>query len=117
MVKYLIFIIYILCSSSALILMKSDIGITSINLVQPAVNIRLGYKVILGAILYIVSFLMSLWLMSKFKLSLMYPIAAGMINVLVCILSITVLKESIGIVSWLGILLISLGVVILNIGK
>lgn len=112
-----IMLFYVGLSALALILMKSGTNKMSVGFQDGALSLTLGSRLLLGALLYIISFLLSLVLMQRLDLSFMYPLSAGIINLLVCILSVTVLKESIDITRWLGIGLITAGIVLMNLKR
>jgi multidrug transporter EmrE-like cation transporter len=114
---YLLLILYIACSGTALLFIKSGTSELTLQLGKSALQLGMGYNLLIGAALYVASFLMSVALMQKMDLSYMYPIAAGVINAFVCVASVFVLKESVSAAGWVGIALISVGVVLINVGK
>ena len=77
----------------------------------------LSWKLVLGACLYIISFLLSMVVMKGMNLSLFYPLSAGLIYVVVCILSIVLLKEKPSVNQLIGMTVILAGIIVMNIGK
>ncbi|MDR1440244.1 MAG: hypothetical protein LBJ10_09680 [Clostridiales bacterium] len=114
---YILLAIYIACSGTAMLFMKTGTQALTLQLGKGALQLGMGYSLIIGMALYIASFLMSIALMQRMNLTYMYPIAAGLINALVCVASVLVLKESVSALGWAGIALISVGVVLINLGK
>ena len=72
---------------------------------------------IIGMVVYIVSFLLSLAVMKKMNLSVFYPISAGLIFILTCILSVVLLKEKVAVNQFIGMGIILIGIVVMNIKK
>ena len=66
---------------------------------------------------YVESFLTSLIAMKGMQLSVFYPISAGMIYVMVCILSRVILHEEMTIKQIIGMCVILVGIIIMNIHK
>lgn len=71
-----------------------------------------NWYVIFGAIAYFVSFLLWLYILTKYKLSFAYPLMS-LSYVTVMALSIYFLKEKISLLHWSGALLIVLGTAII----
>ena len=72
---------------------------------------------VLGACLYVVSFLTSMVVMKGMNLSVFYPLSAGLIYIAVCILSFLLLKEKITTTQLIGMAVILAGIVIMNLNK
>ena len=70
-----------------------------------------------GALIYVVSFCLSMVVMKGMNLSLFYPLSAGLIYIAVCLLSFLVLKEKISTTQLIGMAVILAGVIIMNIKK
>ena len=72
---------------------------------------------LIGALLYIFSFLLNMLVISRFNLNFIYPISSGLIYILISILSVLLLKESINNIQIIGMGAILVGIIIMNIGK
>ena len=76
----------------------------------------MGIKAIIGFISYIVSFLIyTFYIIRKFDLSYIYPIIAGITQVLVIVAGVLIFKERLSIPGIIGIILVIIGIVCLNI--
>jgi len=112
---WLIFIIYVFMSAGGLFLIKTGVEGTSFGIQNSMISISLTPRLLIGFILYVASFLTSVYILSRMKLSLFCPIATGTVLVLTCLLGYFFLKEQIGMMQLLGIALILAGVIILNL--
>ncbi|MBR2852682.1 MAG: hypothetical protein IKE81_00010 [Clostridia bacterium] len=111
-------IIYVCLSATALTMIKMGLQNNSTLLVDKGgFNLMLSWKLVLGACLYIISFLLSMVVMKGMNLSLFYPLSAGLIYVVVCILSIVLLKEKPSVNQLIGMTVILAGIIVMNIGK
>lgn len=109
-------ILYLIFTVGGLVLVK--MGSDSINLAitNGIFNFSIGIKAIIGFILYVLSFLIyTFYIIKKFDLSYIYPIIAGITQVLVVIAGILIFKEHLSIPGIIGIVLIIVGIICLNI--
>ena len=112
----LILLIYAICSASGLSLLKLGVNSGfSLKLHAGMIQFEINWVLILGAIIYVISFLLSLFAMSKMNLSYFYPISAGLIYVVVCVLSIFLFKEKINTQQLIGMGFILIGFIVMNI--
>jgi len=107
----LAFILYTIFSVVGLVMMKKYLPIitseySSGNLVPQ--NILLFS---IGAVLYILSFIMWLVILHQFPLSLAYPVAIGMTLTLTSITSVIFLAEPITFNKVMGVVLIIIGII------
>ena len=111
-------IIYVCLSAAGLTLIKMGLEKNSTLLLDKGgFNLSLSWVVVLGAALYICSFVLSMVVMKGMNLSLFYPLSAGLIYVVVCVLGVLVLKEKITTYQLVGMVVILAGIVIMNLGK
>lgn len=114
----MLIILYICCSSIGLVLLKLGMSSGTIIMINsPYLEIKFHYLLILGGVLYVLSFLLNLLVMSKFNLSYIYPLSAGLIYIAILIFCVIILKEKINMVQFIGMGLILVGVVIMNLNK
>lgn len=108
--------IYVLCSSVGLILIKYGVSKKlELSFVNQELKLSLNYIAVIGLILYIISFLLSLFLMKNLSLNYFYPVSAGAIFVFVCILGVVVLNEKVSVLQSIGSGIILLGIIIMNL--
>ena len=107
---YLLFVIYIICSSTGLVLFK--LGTVGCGLSIFVFTLTL--KMIFGILCYGFSFLLWLYIVSKINLTIAMPLSVALVNTLVVIESCLFLKEKITIFQGIGIFIIILGVMIMT---
>lgn len=111
--NWLIILIYVFLSVGGQLLFKigsqKDICF-SMN--QGIFKVSINWICIIGAICYIFSFLIYLYLISKYNLNLIIPVLIGMTYILTFLASFLVLHESVTIAHILGIVLIFVGVLL-----
>ena len=111
-------IIYVCLSATGLTLIKLGLGKDSTLLLNKGgFSLNLSWILVLGACLYVVSFLTSMVVMKGMNLSVFYPLSAGLIYIAVCILSFLLLKEKITTMQLIGMAVILAGIVIMNLRK
>ncbi len=111
-------IVYVCLSATALTLIKLGLGKDSTLLLDKGgFNLNLSWMLVGGALMYVVSFCLSMVVMKGMDLSLFYPLSAGLIYVVVCLLSFLVLKETITTTQLIGMIVILAGIVIMNLKK
>lgn len=114
----LMMLIYVICSALGLILLKMGLSNKAIiSFVSSFIEMRIPMLLLIGALLYIFSFLLNMLVISRFNLNYIYPISAGLIYILISILSVLLLKESINNTQIIGMGAILVGIIIMNIGK
>ncbi len=111
-------LIYVCCSATGLTLIKIGLNRGSTLLLDKAgFSLSFSWILVLGLCLYVTSFLLSMLVMKTMNLNLYYPISAGLIYILVCILSFVVLKEPLGFMQLVGMAIILAGIIVMNLGK
>ena len=114
---YILFCCYILLSTCGLLLIKQGGNETAFSLGAQTLTMHIEYKFVVGLVCYILSFFLFTFILQKRDLSLIYPLSAGIVNVISVILGVVVLKETISITGVIGIILVISGVVVLCIGR
>lgn len=111
-------IIYVCLSALGLTLIKIGLNENSTLMINgKGFSLQFGWILIIGMCLYILSFLTSLIVMKGMDLSLYYPLSAGLIYIVVCALSVVVLKEKIEMLQLGGMAVILAGIIVMNLGK
>lgn len=72
---------------------------------------------LLGGVCYAATFVLYAIALQKVPLSLAQPVITGGASVVTALVSVWVLKESMGAFNWLGLALVCLGVYLLFLGK
>jgi len=114
--KYLLAICYIFFTTSGITFMK--LGGDSLKLsLSDGFNLSMGWKTLIGFLLYIISFLLWQKLLVKYDLSILVPIITGIVQIIILIIGHFIFKESISVMSLIGVLLIIAGIVLMTISN
>lgn len=115
MMFYVLFCSYVLLSTLGLLLMKLGGSSTSLSFEVHTFSMVMSYRLIIGLLCYICSFLLFILILQRKDLSLIYPLSAGIVNVVSVVLGVVVLKEKISPFGLIGIVLVIAGVVLLSL--
>ncbi len=108
--------IYTLLTVSGLVFFK--IGTNKqfdVALMQGNFNLNINLLAVLGLVFYVISFLMYMFLVSKFDLSYIVPISTGLVYLATFVCSITIFKELITVQHIFGAVLVLAGIILINI--
>lgn len=108
-------VLYLLFSSFGMVLIKLGAENNLINISGKVFNLKLDFLTITGIGLYLLSFVLWVIVLQKFKLSYISPLVSGISYVLIIFLSVAFLKEEISIYQWIGIGIIFVGVIFMNV--
>ena len=114
------FIVLLICyilTSVGLLMIKMGGSETSISLMSQGISMQMDFKLIIGLISYVVSFLLFTIILQKQNLSFIYPLSAGVVNVISVVLGIIVLKETVSVTGMIGVGLVILGIIFMNLGR
>lgn len=109
---------YVLATSLALVVLK--LGAKSgapAQFVEGKLHVNITPYTVLGIALYGVSFLLYMYLISKFDLGYIIPLTTGLVYVLIFTASFFIFKEAFTFIKISGISLIVLGLLLLNLKK
>ena len=112
---YFLFALYIACSAFGLVLIKSGGSDLKIGMDSGIFNLNISLKMLLGMLLYVCSFLLFVFIVPRFNLSYIYPLAAGILYVIITLISVLYLKEKLTAWQISGMFMILLGVIAINI--
>ena len=112
---WILFCIYAFMSATGLLLIKIGTDEASFCFQNNILSLQVTPRLLFGFMLYLLSFLLSIYIMSRLKLSLFYPVATGSIIMLTCVYGFFFLNEKIGIPQILGIALILAGIISINV--
>jgi drug/metabolite transporter (DMT)-like permease len=109
---------YVLATSFGLVLIK--IGTTSgmpITIIEHSIKLNLNISIVSGIFLYGLSFLLYIYLISKYDLGFIIPVTTALVYTLIFIASFLIFKEAFTLVKIVAISLIIFGVILLNFNK
>lgn len=113
-----IFVAYVLATSLGLIALKlSTAAGLPIGFAHGSIYFNLNIYTVAGVLLYGTSFLLYLYLISKFSLGYIIPITTALVYVLVFIASFLIFKEPFTLLKVSAIILIMGGLFLLNMNK
>jgi len=118
MLNYILIGAYVCSTAFGLVLLK--LGTTTglpISFVENSIKFNFNLLSFSGFFLYGVSFLLYIYLLSKFNLGFVIPLTTALVYVLIFIASFVIFKESFSAIKIFAITLILSGVVILNLNK
>lgn len=106
---------YVILTSGALITIKlgSQAGRKAFSLL----GFDFNYWLVSGVLMYGISFLIYIYLISKYDLGIIIPLLAAFVYILVFVSSYFILHEQFTILKIVAIVLILLGVILLGIGS
>lgn len=110
----ILFLGYSLCSSAGLIILKIAMNnkvLKSLNLIETFLQL----KFIIGFFLYGCGFILWMFILSKFKLNIAFPIATSLFFIILSLGSYFVLNESFTIMHIIGIYLCLAGILLISI--
>lgn len=113
----MLFILYVILSSSGLILFKLGSSNPDIHINILGITANFSIKSIIGILCYGFSFLLWMIIVSRMNLTIAMPLSIALVNTLVVIESCLVLKEKITLTQGIGIFIIICGVCIMTFGK
>ena len=108
-----LFILYALCSSSGLIILKIAMNNKALNS-SNSLDIFLQPKFIIGFILYAFGFVLWLMIISKFKLNIAFPIATSLFFITLTLGSYFILNETFPTIHIVGIGLCLIGILLIG---
>ena len=110
----LLFLLYVILSSSGLILFKLGVVNPNISINILSFSFSFSIKSLIGIMCYGSSFILWLYLVSKLNLTLAMPLSVALVNTLVIIESCLFLKEKITITQGIGIFIVIFGVCVMT---
>jgi len=118
MMNYILIGIYMVLTVSGVILFK--LGAEKeilVSISNGMFNFKISFISLLGLLSYVCSFLMYMFLISKFDLTYIVPVTTGVISVATFILAVMIFKETLTLSKIAGTALILIGVAIINFKK
>jgi len=116
MLANIILLIYAAMSSLGLIFLKlGSKDAAPVSFIDGKIHFNLGLYVIVGVVLYGLSFIVYTYLISKNDLGYIIPVSTALVYIGIFLASFFIFKEVFTAVKIVGILLILTGVVLLNL--
>jgi len=118
MMNILLLVIYILSTSSGLVLLK--LGSSSgapVAIINNSLKFNLNPLVLGGIFLYATSFILYTFLISKYNLGFIIPVTTALVYILIFVASFLIFKETFTVIKIVAIALIIFGVILLNLNK
>ena len=113
---YVLLVIYSFLSALGLVLFKLGSNAdNSFSINNFFVNLNINLYVVFGVFTYIFSFMLYLFLVSRFNLAFLYPIAAGIIYSLILLATIFIFGERLNTMAIVGGIFIITGILLLNL--
>ncbi|MFA5004394.1 MAG: hypothetical protein WC498_03930 [Candidatus Saccharimonadales bacterium] len=114
----IILLLYALTTSVGLVILKLGAKAGApIHYLDNKLQFNVNFYTVIGFALYGISFFLYIYLISKFDLGYIIPLATALVYILIFFASFIVFKESFTTIKILGIILILGGVLLLNAHK
>lgn len=104
---------YLICSTAGLMLLKISVAGVTFQSVSSYAKLLLSYQFIAGFLLYALSFISWLVMLSRKDLSYIYPIVIGLSYFFIMLAAIVILKENFTFGKALGAILIGIGIIVI----
>lgn len=113
--NYILPIIYVICTVLGLLLYKygasKEFGFAFTN---GNLSIKINIISIIGLVLYLVSFLLYILILPKYDITYILPIVSTATGILIFVSSIVFLGEASSMTKWIGFIIMTIGVIIVN---
>jgi multidrug transporter EmrE-like cation transporter len=113
----ILFLLYIVMSSLGLLFIKLYGKGLSLGVNSKLLSFSVDYRLILGMLFYVTSFFLFMVIVQKFDLTYIYPVAAGILYIVISLIGVLFLKEKVSLNQLVGMGFILIGVVFMNIKK
>ena len=115
--QYLLLGLYLLFTTSGLVLMKLGNNAGTIAISEGNLNFTVNMISMFGLVLYVVSFLLFTKIVTTYDLSFILPIITGITQILSLIAALVIFKEKVTIQGFIGIAMVIIGILIMNYKK
>lgn len=115
--QYLLLGLYLLFTTSGLVLMKLGQNAGTIAFSNSTLNFSVNIISLCGLILYIASFLLFTKIVTTYDLSFILPILTGITQILSLTAALLIFKEKVTVYGFIGIFMIIAGIIIMNIKR
>ena len=118
MINVILIVFYIILTIAGVVLFK--LGTQKdfvVSIATGVFTLKISLMSIIGLVCYLCSFLMYMFLISRFDLTYIVPVTTGIVQVATFVLAIIIFKESVTVSKGVATGLILIGVILLNIKK
>lgn len=112
MINIVLVCIYVLCGSFGMVLIRKGGLQCKFHINSEKIDITINWVLLIGVILYVISFLLWIYILQIFPLTYVSPIVYGVVYIMISILSAIFLKEIISIRMIIASFLIIGGVIL-----
>lgn len=112
-----LFLIYVVLSTSGLILVKLGSQVNSIQITNAIFSFSMSFTTIIGFLCYMFSFVLWMVIISKSEVSYIVPMGVAFTNIAVLVGSKLILHEQVSLGTVIGTGVIILGIVIIQLAK
>jgi multidrug transporter EmrE-like cation transporter len=113
--KFYIFIYLILTVSGLTLVKLGSKGNPLLSRADDKLVWNVGPLVLLGLAFYVLSFLLFMWLISQYQLSVLIPLTTALVQLLIFIIAVTLFNEQFTFLKLVALVLIVAGVVLLQV--
>lgn len=115
--KILLVGIYLILTTSGLIFMKLGGNSGQLAIDNGNIGFTINWISAIGFVCYLASFLLFTKIITSFDLSYILPICTGIVQIISLIAAYFIFKENISAYSFIGIIIVIIGIVLMNIKK
>lgn len=105
---------YATCAALGMVLMKKGGSDFNISILYKKINIELDYRLFLGIVLYVISFVLLVFIIRIFPVVYIAPISFGLYFIFTAFFAYVYLKEKINLRMIIGVITIVIGVVLVS---
>lgn len=109
-----VYLLYIICTLTGLVLMKLSEGSMAITVKDGIFGFSIGFKLLFAFIIYGISFLLWSGIVARNELTYIVPISSAIVNISTVVLGVLIFKEYLTLVQIIGIGITVIGVVLMN---
>ena len=114
--KYIISIIYLICTTGGITFMKMGGDSLSLSF-KNGFTFKIGFLTFIGFALYLISFILWQRLVVLYDLTFIVPLLTGLVQIIVLLIGISFFKEQINPGSIIGAIMIISGIIIIAFSK
>lgn len=113
---WFIFVLYVVVSATGMVLVKYGGKLSIFRLGGHTLDFQIHPIFLIGLCLYIISFLLWMYILQKFEISFISPVATGIVFIAIAVMSAVVLHEHVTLMRVIGGIIIIGGVFVASIG-
>ncbi len=114
--KYLLIIVYLFFTTSGIFLLKAGGNSIYLSLAK-GIEFKMNYITLVGFLCYLTSFLLWQKLLVTYDLSYIFPVTAGISQVIILLIGVLAFQEKVNWMNVLGVMCVAGGVMLIAAGK